>query len=129
MAVTDGQLTAFRNRVNNVKFDRRGGWADNFAVDLQRVGGGGAGWNGASWRMERLAANAASNEPDFETFLTDVVQDAQTNTGTAAVQFIYQIHEDDYPGQHPSAGFDGLLANTTIKPWALEVVPFVGGPS
>lgn len=123
MAVGDGLLTAFKNRTNSAKFDRRGGWSGNFSVDLQQSGGGGGGWNGASWRMFRTAAEAGVDEPDWESFLADVVQDAKHNTGIPNVSFISAIHEDETPGLSPHAGFDALMADVAKKPWELEVVP------
>jgi len=52
MFITDGMLTAASNAIKDSVLDPRGGGLDTFSVDIQRVGGTGTGWNGASWVME-----------------------------------------------------------------------------
>ena len=43
--------------------------------------------------------------------------------GAPNVGFVSAVHETEYPGLSPLAGFNLLLADTTKKPWALERVP------
>ncbi len=122
MMITDGQVVAASNIIRDSPLlDIRGGGLDTFSVDLQRVGGAGAGWNGASWVMERTGLDTVS----FELFVKDVIEELgmKHNTGLANVQVVTCVHEDDTPGQTAREGFDACLANVAKKPWALEEVP------
>lgn len=140
--VKDGSLTAFRNRVNSEVFDKRGGWANEFSVDLRRVDEITQGWNGASWRMcrNRCYEDDITGElfdtPDvgrtervsFAAFVEDVIQTAQHNTGTPAVAVCTYLQGTD-PGDDydltisARAAFNDALGDLVKKPWALERVP------
>lgn len=139
--VKDGRLTAFRNRVDSPVFDKRGGWADEFSVDLRRVDNQ-AGWNGASWRMcrnrcwEDDITGELFDTPDvgrtervsFEAFVDDVIQQDKHNTGAANVDVCTYTQGDD-PGDDfdlnvsPLAAFNTALGDLVKKPFALERPP------
>ena len=127
MAVTDGQFNAIKNRTNTPLFDKRGGWAGNFSIDLRRADDPDAGWNGASWVMYDTIASSIAAEGEeainWERFQSDVIALVRHNTGAPNVGFVSAVHETEYPGLSPRAGFDALLADTVKKPWALERVP------
>lgn len=121
MFITDGMLTAARNAIKDSLLDPRGGGLGAFSIDLRRVGGGGAGWNGASWVMDRDGLTTVS----FELFVRDIIEglSMQHNTGAVNVQICTYIHEDEFPGMTPRQGFEAALADLVKKPWALERVP------
>ena len=121
MFISDGQLTAARNAIKDSLLDPRGGGLNEFSIALRRVGGGGGGWNGASWVMEREGLTTIS----FELFVRDIIEslNMQWNTGAASVQVVTYIHEDEFPTSTPREGFEAALADTVKKPWALERVP------
>lgn len=141
--IRDGQLTAARNAIQGSALDTQGGWAEEFSVDVQRVGGGGPGWNGAAWTMQRnCIAPVSCDDPgewvSFELFLKDVIQELgmQHNTGSPNVQVATYIRSltaaepgDDYlPTDVDIDSFIASLADQAKKPWAFELVPTGGDP-
>lgn len=121
LAITGGMLNAASNAIKDSVLDPRGGGLDTFSVELQRVGGGGTPWWGASWVMEETGMDTIS----FEALVTDVVQGLSMNhnTGDANVQFVSMSEDDFAPGTSPLGQFLLMLADTSLKPWALERVP------
>lgn len=140
--IRDGQLTSARNAIQGSALDAAGGWANEFGVDLERAGGGGPGWNGAAWTMERNCVNpgtcdAVNETVSFELFVKDVIQELgmQWNTGASNVQVVTYVRSlstfeagDDYlPTDQDFASFVASLNDLVKKPWAfVEVDP--GGP-
>lgn len=121
MLVMDGPLTAAVNAIKGSLLDPRGGGLDTFSVDLQEVGGGGPGWMGCSWVMERNGLDTIS----LELFVADIIEglNMKHNTGTANTQIATYVHEDETAGLTSAEGFAVALADTNKKPSALEIVP------
>ena len=120
MMILDGSRTAASNAIKDSVLDPRGGGLDTFSVALQRVGGGGAAWWGASWVMEETGPGIS-----FETFTADIIGglSLKHNTGAANVQIV-TMSEDDFPlGTSAKAQFIGMLADLTRKKSAYERVP------
>lgn len=131
MMIANGMLTAASNAIKDSVLDPRGGGLDSFSVELQRVGGGGSKWWGASWVMEETNPEdppASGQFPDtisFQVFERDIIDglNMRWNTGAANTQIATYVHEDEFLGMSPRAGFDAALADTVKKANALEQVP------
>jgi hypothetical protein len=136
MFIADGSLNAASNAIKDSVLDPRGGGLNTFSVDLQRVGGAGTGWMGASWvlpetREETLLIEPLDIEkPSFQAFKEDIIDglNMKWNTGAPNVQVVTYVHEDEFPFMTISQGWEAALADEIKKPWALERVQVPGEP-